>query len=209
MPQVKKKNKAFTLIELLIAILIFSIIASVLYSTFYTGTSVWKRSKDATRLSMTINSVLDDLAEELRNTVMYTAKEGDMEFKGEEDKLYFCFLSGTVTEEVHYTEVYRACYYVETARKKARFDLFQKKAALIKGGFDIDEAKPRLLIASLDDFKIEYAFKGPMDEIIWEEEWEKLGEVPKAVRIGIEKDELKLTKYISIPTGKLIGSEIE
>ena len=207
----KKNKKAFTMIELLVAILIFSIIASVVYSVFSTGTSVWRRTKDATQISMTINSVLEDLAKELRAAVKYTGKDKDTnpEFTGEKDKIYFCSLSDTVTDEGQYKEIYRISYYADSGNEAETLDLFKRKASLIKGGFEIDDTEERVLVTSLDDFKIEYAYRDSMGEIAWSQEWKNPDEIPQALRIGIHKSEIELTKYISIPTGKLTELETE
>jgi len=206
-----KKNKkaltGFTMIELLVAVLIFSIIASVVYSVFSTGTSVWRRTKDATQISMVINSVLEDLAKELRAAIKYTGKDTSLEFTGEKDKIYFCSLSDTVTDEGQYKEIYRISYYADSGQEAETLDLFKRKAPLIKGGFEIDDTEERVLVASLDDFKIEYAYRDSMGEIAWSQEWKNSDEIPQALRVGIHKSEVELTKYISIPTGKLTELE--
>jgi len=197
----------FTMIELLIAVLIFSIIASVVYSVFSTGTSVWRRTKDATQISMTINSVLEDLAKELRAAVKYAGKDASLEFTGEKDKIYFCSLSDTVTDEGQYKEIYRISYYADSGEETETLDLFKRKASLIKGGFEIDDTEERVLVTSLDDFKIEYAYRDSMGEVAWSEEWKNPDEIARALRIEIHKSEIALTKYISIPTGKLTELE--
>ncbi|MBL7131939.1 MAG: prepilin-type N-terminal cleavage/methylation domain-containing protein, partial [Candidatus Omnitrophica bacterium] len=46
----KDTLKALTLIEILIALTIFSIIAVSLYSTFSSGILAWKKSEDVNRL---------------------------------------------------------------------------------------------------------------------------------------------------------------
>jgi len=203
----KKYNTGFTLIELLVAILIFSVVASVIYSTFSTGTSVWKRTKDATRLSMAMNSALQDLAGELRGAVKYRG----LEFEGGENKIYFTCLSETLSEEVQYAEVYRVSYYTEKAEEENKYNLFKKKAQIDKGGFNIDEdVKAKLVLDTLDEFKIEYAAKDEMDEIMWTEEWDgEKEEIPAALRIEIQKEDVKLTKYISVPAGKFVSLEAQ
>lgn len=200
----KRYKEGFTLIELLIAILMFSIIASVIYSTFSTGTSVWKRTKDATRVSNNINSVLEELAGNLRNSVKYKG----LEFTGEEDTLYFCYLADTMEEEERYTEIYRASYYA--IRENGKYNLFRRTAPLAKGGFDIDDIDEKKLIDGLDEFKIEYALKETMGDIIWEVDWDKeKKETPAALRMKIHKGDITFTKYIQIPTGRLVDSETD
>lgn len=211
-----KRGAGFTLIELLVAILIFSTIVSVVYSTFSTGISVWKRTKISTRASMTINSVLEDLARDLRGAVAYDDPDNGLQFIGEKDRLYFCYLSETVSGDSRYKEIYRACYVAEpSAEEVGKFDLFKRGAPLMSGGFNIDEIPERQLISALDDFKIEYAYRDPEEEkITWEEEWGKedtdeVTGLPRAIRIGISKGDMILTKYIWVPTGELVDLEEE
>lgn len=198
----KKHNakSGFTLIELLIAILIFSIIVTVIYSTFSTGTAAWKKTKTATDASMNMNSILEDLGRALRNSVLYKG----LDTIGEADKFYFCSLADTISEDKEYAEVYRLGYYVEaSAEDSSKFDLFYKNLPLSGGGFDIDEAKGRKLIGLLDEFKIEYAYKGGEEgRLSWRESWQDSNSMPPIIRIGVKKGNIKFTKYIWVPAGR-------
>ncbi|PIU41215.1 MAG: hypothetical protein COS99_06685 [Candidatus Omnitrophica bacterium CG07_land_8_20_14_0_80_42_15] len=197
----KHNLKGFTLIELLVAILIFSIIASVIYSTFSTGLSVWKRTRSVAQVSTNMNSILEHLNKDLRCVVPYKG----LNFTGEKNKLYFCYLSNTVTKDIAYREIYRVCYYLDPSNKEAgKFDLFKKESSVAKGGFNIDEKEGRELITALDNFKIEYVYKSAEGDIAWSETWDNPDNMPKAVRITLSVGGMNLVKYISIPAGKLI-----
>ena len=154
---------------------------------------------------MAMNSALQDLAGELRGAVKYRG----LEFEGGADKMHFTCLSETLSEEVQYTEVYRVSYYTEKAEEKNKCNLFKRKAPVDKGGFNIDEdVKAKLVLDTLDEFKIEYAAKDEMDEIMWTEEWDKeKEEIPAALRIEIQKEDVKLTKYIPVPAGRFVSLE--
>ncbi len=196
----------FTLIELLVAVLIFSIMVTIIYSSFSTGTSVWQRTKNATQVSMKMNSVLDDMARDLRGAVKYKG----LDFTGEKDKLYFSYLSETITDEIAYREIYRACYSVApSTEKKGKLDLMRKRASLKGGGFDIDNIEGQRLVDSLDDFKIEYAERDAEGGITWQDKWQDTENIPGGMRVTIGKENIKLTRYISLPCGELAAAAAE
>ena len=187
--------------------LIFTVIAAALYSTFSTGTSVWKRTKGASHGFMKVSSALDGLAKDLHNSVKYEV-EG-MKFNGTGSNLEFCYLANTAGEEQSVIEVYRTYYYTALGDvldgSGGKYALFKKTAPLNRGGFAIDEETGRQLVGALEGFNLEYALKDASGEIIWESEWkEDKEDLPKAVKVAITTGGVKYTKYIDIPIGKLI-----
>jgi prepilin-type N-terminal cleavage/methylation domain-containing protein len=212
----KKRNGGFTLIELLVAVMIFSIIASVVYSTFSMGTSVWKRTKRATAASMAMHAVLEDLGRDLRSAVAYDHEEDALAFIGENDKLYFCCLSGTVTDTRYYSELYRSYYGTEASRQSGRVDLIRKKVPLRQGGFLIDELEGQAVIQGLDELTIEYGYRdAEEEEIVWQDAWEpeeetdKATPLPQTLRIRLKQGDVIVTKYMWIPIGQLLEAGME
>ena len=210
-----KDRKAFTLIEVLIAISIFSIIASVIYSTFSMGTSVWKRTIRATTTSKAMHALLQDWDRDLRSAVVYDDEEGAVGFIGESDKLYFCCLSGTVTDTRYYAELYRNYYGTEVS-KSGKIDLIRKKVPLRQGGFLIDERDGQTVIQGLDEFSIEYGYRdAEEDQIVWQDVWESEEEtdevipLPQVLRIKLEQGDTMVTKYMWIPIGQFLEAGME
>ena len=125
-------------------------------------------------------------------------------------------MEDTISEDSRYTEVHRTCYLAKASSKEAgKLDLIKREASFAQGGFNIDETREQELIRGLDDFKIEYAYRDTEEEeIAWEEAWgdeetDEVSKIPKAVKIGISKGDIILTKYIWIPTGEIVDLEIE
>jgi len=205
----KKLKHGFTLIELLVAILIFSIIITAIYSTFSTGTAVWRRVGTTNQAYLSMSAILEDLAKELRNMINYK----ELELAGESDKVYFSYISNTITEDIEYRQLYRASYFIRPSEKDAqKFDLVKKASPLTEGGFDIDEVPEQTLVGLLDNFKIEYAYKdseGEEEEITWKDTWQETDVAPRAMRISLVKGDLNLVKYVSIATGELTSQEQE
>lgn len=98
----KKKNKnqftvyGLTLIELLLAITIFSIVASVIYSSLRLGIVSWRRTEANLSRYQKIRYAINSLSEDLANAFMHK----DIPFKGEEKSIEFAgFIKDTDIEE--------------------------------------------------------------------------------------------------------------
>ena len=84
--------KGFTLIEVLMALLIFSIIALTLYSTFSTAILAWRRAKDVNRVYREAKLSLDLISTSLKNAEFFDFSRNypDLKlFNGEVDKISF------------------------------------------------------------------------------------------------------------------------
>lgn len=92
MRKIFKKNSAFTLIEILLGFLIFSIILVVLYSTFFSGMKIEERSvRDAAAYHQAKMS-LDMMGRELEEAVMFNFENFSLErkaFEGSQNKISF------------------------------------------------------------------------------------------------------------------------
>ncbi|MBM3251331.1 MAG: prepilin-type N-terminal cleavage/methylation domain-containing protein, partial [Candidatus Omnitrophica bacterium] len=101
----KKSLKGFTLIEILIVLTIFSVVALSLYSTFFSGTSVWRRSEDLNRIYQEARWSLDTIANELRNAVIldYSNIYPDfVVFEGGSDKISFLGITDDGIKKISY-----------------------------------------------------------------------------------------------------------
>ena len=66
----KTKNvRGFTLMELLVALSIFSVVVLAIYSTFSVGMTARERGEKASDLYQEARMILDRMATEIRNTV--------------------------------------------------------------------------------------------------------------------------------------------
>jgi len=203
-------KKAFTLIELLIAVSIFAVVAVALYSTFYAGVSIWRRSSEGGDIHQQIKYALDDVTRELRNAVYITSDEESIYvFSARYDEISFVSSEGSYTEG-------DAMPLRELVKIKYEFD--DKEGQLIRMragkplGFDIEKAEKEVVLGGIEGFKLNYCHSSgeKFEPYLWEEEWED-GEsrIPRGVRLimtvraGESREPIELTKTIFIPTGIL------
>ena len=74
---VKYRTAGFTIIELLIALSIFAVIAVTLYSTFFAGISVWKRSGDKSGTYQDIRVVFGGMGRRALKKIFFFLEEGE------------------------------------------------------------------------------------------------------------------------------------
>lgn len=214
------KNKAgFTLIELFIAISIFAVVAIALYSTFFAGISVWRRSGEGGNAYHNIRFMFDDMTKDLKNSIyMYSKKSKDKEesiyaFSGTNREIIFITLEDAATED----DIFRR----ELTRVAYRFDEGEGRLIRLRAdktsGFDIEKGKEEVLLKEVEDFKFEYCYETDSDiePYEWKEEWEDdQMMIPRGVKatflIKAEKikEPLKITKIIFVPKGILGKEEI-
>src|SRR3972149_5589222 len=97
----KTSHASFTFIELLIALSIFAVVAVTLYSTFFAGISVWKRSGDSSGIYQDIRIVFDDMARDLKNMIYFTKeKESAYAFTGMPQQIAFMTLAEYASEKM-------------------------------------------------------------------------------------------------------------
>lgn len=209
------KDKAgFTFIELFIAISIFTVVAIALYSTFFAGISVWRRSGEDRDVYQNIRFVFDDMTKDFRNIVYCSEDEESMfAFSGMTDEVVFITSEGTFSEE----DVFRK----ELAKVAYRLDRDAGELIRIRAGkslgFNIEKAEKESLLKGIEDLKFEYCYDSDDedDPYLWKEEWEdKEMRIPRGVMVTFhikveeEKEALKFTKTIFVPTGILGEGEI-
>ncbi len=98
-------NSGFTLVELLIALTIFSVISLGLYSTFSSGISVWRRSEDANRIYQEARLALEQMAREIKSVVAYDFSDKYPEikaFEGDENKFSFLIAANSGLKRVSF-----------------------------------------------------------------------------------------------------------
>ena len=71
----RKIRAGFTLLELLVAVTIFSIVAVALYSSFYAGIRILRRTQEAIKLHQNLRLVTEELSLDLRNSLLAPLKE--------------------------------------------------------------------------------------------------------------------------------------
>ena len=206
---------AFTVIELLIALSIFSVIAITLYSTFFAGISTWKRSGDNTGIYQNIRVTFDDIARDLKNMIYFTKDdESAYIFSGTSEQVIFMTLEEGISEK---TEPQRELVRIAYSFDNAKGDIVREIAG-ISLGFDTRKAEKEILLKNVEDFKVEYCyFSGDEDDpYLWQEEWsDEEVKTPRGVKITASlkggkgsKETSKITRIVFISTGVLGEKEL-
>ena len=211
MNSVIKNKTGFTLIELLIAISIFAVVAIALYSTFFAGIAVWRRSSEGGNIYQDIRLIFADMTKDLRNIIyMYNEKkeESMYTFSGVSEEVVFVTLEASPFEEdISRKELVKVVY---------RFDKDVSALIRIRAdksiGFDIEKAEKEVLLKGIEEFKFEYCYDSDdeFDPYLWKEEWEGKEfdfKPPQGIRVTFlvkaerKRKPLKFSKTIFVPIG--------
>ncbi|MBL7071963.1 MAG: type II secretion system protein [Candidatus Omnitrophica bacterium] len=209
------KKNAFTLIELMIAMSIFAVVAIALYSAFFAGISIWRRSTEGGNIHQQIKFAMDDIARDFRNTVhMTTDEESAFVFSGNSAEVSFITLEGAYLEEANIS--LRQLVKVKYEYDSAAGELIRMKAGKAEG-FNIETAEKEVLFAGVDDCGFYYCYDSEeeFEPYSWEDEWDdEESRIPRGVRFvinvkaGKNNEKLSLTKTMFIPAGILGEKEI-
>lgn len=188
MNKAKKLLTAFTFIEILIGLTIFSIIALSLYSNFLSGTSVWKRSEEINRLYQEARWSLDTIAKELHNAIALDYKNSYPDFavfKGNSDSLAFLIANDDGIKRIN--------YFLEKVDESQNlfFALKRKETPLIDSlqtpeGESLTETFSSLV--SEGGLKFSYSYsstEGENEQIEWKGNWQDDKNLPKGLRIEL------------------------
>ncbi|OGW92773.1 MAG: hypothetical protein A3K16_06010 [Omnitrophica bacterium RIFCSPLOWO2_01_FULL_45_24] len=201
------KKRGFTFIELIVAVMIFSIIAVSVYSVFRAGVRLWHRTNPLIQANQSTRFFFNTISSDLKNSVSYRQK--GVNFEGEKQKLSFMTLIDASGEGVlPHTELARVTYHFDKTRKTV------KRAVATKAeGFSEDYAKSADLLNDIDDknFGFEYCYKitsSPTEyDYEWKDAWEDedrdKGKIPRGVKVKAGE----YSKTIFVPTGRLGGED--
>lgn len=195
-----KRDVAFTLLELLIALSLFAVVMIVVGSVFGTGLLVWKRGEGESGFYQELRVLFDRLAVELRNTLPY---EGTP-FEGKKDRMSFVQVrSSRASPSPEWVQVtYEVKKGAEGILWVRRMSPFSKK----------EEEEEQIVLSAVTDVQFSYpSFTEGEEGWTWAEEWrppdQNKGSPPfiraSLLLAGGEKWE----KLFMIPTG--IGTEEE
>ncbi len=196
------KNKALTVVELLISLAIFAIIAVAIYSTFSTGIIGWRKGEDAISLFQEIRLTLDRINQEMRNQAAYDG----VKLAGKADELYFITLIPFPEEgKGEYKRLAKLRYFSEEGENGLMLFRERQWVPCMEGVTDgIDTAK---LISCLKSFDFQYGEKTGEEEadLTWHTDWEDKEKNPQAVKINLmigKETPKSLSRVIYLPYGE-------
>jgi prepilin-type N-terminal cleavage/methylation domain-containing protein len=211
---IKKFPNGFTLIEILIAITIFSVVALSLYSTFFSAIAVWRRSEALNRVYQEARWSLEVIANELHNAIVldYTDRYPDFTaFEGSSDKISFLSLSDSGIKQISYLLENENSEYSLKRQETAFTDALQNysKEQLI-------ETFTNLACEGGLKFSYAYSAVDSEDDVVWQDNWQDDQNLPKGIKIELalrnpSSPDAKITfnKTIFIPCGIIFDSGTE
>lgn len=209
-------SRGFTLIEMILGLLIFSIIAVSLYSTFSMAISVWKKSEDVNRIYREAKWSLEKIASSLKNADFFdfTKNYPDIKlFSGQSDKVSFYITSDTGLKKIGYS--------LEKLDKRNLFSLEEKTQDFVGclSGQELGLKKASLTsLVKEEGLKFSYAYRTIDSEatetLLWKDSFAGQVYLPRLVKIALTlvnpkdlKQEKTFTKIVFIPTGGLLKAE--
>jgi len=214
------KNDAgsgFALLELLLAMTIFSVVVTSLYSSFYGGVSVLRRSRKAMETHQNIRLFTEELSLDLRNALLTPVEAGTgyvprgYKQSGEEEPpVYyftgegrsFTFVSLKDRDLCRMTYSFENSEFVRTVKPQSR-------------SFSEDPLFPKASLKDVETLEIQYSHAGEGEDAdpVWMNFWDQEEAIPLGVKINMkikgQSSLRKLTKTILIPVGKLSSEKEE
>jgi len=206
------KFNGFTLVELLLALSIFSVIALSLYGTFATGISLTKRSEKTDEVYRQVRWTLEKISAELENMVNYdfsNSYPARLAFTGERDKITFIVPSDKGLKVVRYYlqslefgSVHKTIIGKHYSRNEDMVFLNEKEAAIealvreeVDFVEDISSERPENREVSVmnssikkDGLKFSFAYQeegvGAEIKIVWKDRWDQKG-VPSGIQVEL------------------------
>ncbi len=196
-----KSYRGFTLLELLIAITIFSIVAIAIYSSFNVGIHAWRKAENSYKVRQEARHALNTIGRELRCAINFAP----IAFEGTSNSVSFC---RTGTFKITYAIVKEEKEEKQKGKEVETYSLYrilQTYQESVKG----EKGTESLLASGVLDFKLQYAYLD-LDKVVWKDEWKKEElNIPLGVKASLfypSQGEGQVAEYseaIFIPTGIL------
>ncbi|MBI3276730.1 MAG: prepilin-type N-terminal cleavage/methylation domain-containing protein [Chlamydiae bacterium] len=194
-------RKGLTLIELLLAVSLFSVVGVVLYSILAQGVHLWKRSQMEQDRFSEERLILDKMTQDIRNAFIHQW----VQFMGKADEIYFCGLRRLIEEsppstslrmvKVHYSFLKEN----EGSQKKG---LYLSEYPIEKSFLE-DPPPGKLLTTVFKTLSFEYGYWDTHEEkIITKSQWNNPKVVPRVMIIHALSSQ-PLVRTVVLPGGEL------
>ncbi len=200
-----RNDRAFTFIELLIALTIFSVIAASIYYTFNAGIKVWGRGDSIITANQKLRTCFGVISIDMRNAVSYSGIEPEWSA----DEMSFATIINTSNKGRMAKRLANVTYRFDGTKGELSRTCFVFKE---RSEGSLDEEK--MLLDNLKDLTFEYCYEPPVSdgEYIWKNEWSVENKIPRGVKIKLtlkgeeENPPETFLETIFIPMGE-IGKE--
>ena len=167
----RRMNKGLTLIEMLVAVTIFSVLSVSMYLLLNTGISVRKKIESSGAQILNINLKLDKLSQEIRNIVFFS--ENDSRFRGNELNIEFYTL--LFDYNTHSSKISKISYFFNQGVLSKKTEVPFKKHNFKEYGF----------IDGLEKINFSYFTGNGNDEDAFQNKWENIKKLPKGIKINL------------------------
>ncbi|MCX5698127.1 MAG: prepilin-type N-terminal cleavage/methylation domain-containing protein [Candidatus Omnitrophica bacterium] len=186
---VKLSRKAFTLVELLIAVGIFSVVSIAIYSTFSSGAAVLRRIKNTDLTQQRILLKTERLSRELRQQPACRKQL----FQGDKTKISFC---ANLDNFPH-----RLTYYFDSSALALK-RVADKLDAIIDEGGNLDpelHSPAVIFLPKVKEASFSYLYLDlTKDAYLWTDQWQQ-DYLPLAVKFIILTDQQKYESTVYLP----------
>ncbi|MBN2119665.1 MAG: hypothetical protein JW734_01240 [Candidatus Omnitrophica bacterium] len=191
------RNKAFTLVEIIITASLVTVVGLALYSAVNSGIKIWQRLNKS-HAQEEVSVFFEVLSTDLRNSFVY----GEIYFIGEKERLEFATL---VTTASTYPGLRRGpgqvAYYLDSKAKK-----IIKEKRNLSHIYKEAQGSVQEVLSKVSSLNFEYYYYDSLrKEYFWLDEWEEES-LPLAVRVRLEitgKDKVyKIIRTFNVPLGK-------
>ena len=163
--------KGFTLLELLVAILIFAVIVSAVYGTMYSGIKVWNVGDDKTGFSESSQIALNKMTKDIRNVVRFSG----IKFEGEKNSISMPVIKDGIC---------KVSYYLDSGNIMRDIQTYSESLK--------EQTNERELVPDIQELVFSYCNA----EREWKDSWEE-DSLPYAVRLSIKSKEDKSLEAIT------------
>jgi prepilin-type N-terminal cleavage/methylation domain-containing protein len=202
----KREDKAFTLVELLIASAIFLVVISTVYSAFHSGIFGYRNIEETINIYQAARQILERIDLDLRNAVLYS--EQDAKFAGEKLKVSFLSIVDTFSSENKIVQDYAFVSYSLKENKLLRLCRKNKEALNEKVEKEPDEMSPDIEAISFSYADIDRADGSLKFKDSWalEDAPDEKGRLPVEVKVKItlkNKKNEDFERTIFLPQAKV------
>jgi len=191
-----KTKHAFTFVELLVVVSLFSILSLTVYATFASGMRMWSRIQDTSLIQRKVSLGLEKFSLELRQALDFS-KIG---FTGKSNEISFPFLADSVIQDgpsngvVTVKEILRITYFLEQKTLFRKLDTFKDILE------EKEQAKIKTLLSDIEDLKFSFAYREEgKDQYSWKDTWDKEEGIPVIVKMELKIKDAQITEAITIP----------
>ena len=173
-------KRGFTLLELLIAILIFAVIVSAVYSTLYSGIKVWNEGDAHTRFSESSQMALSRITKDIRNVTEFS----EIKFEGEKNSISMPVIKDVYQDKDLITQIYKVNYYLDSGNIMRDAETYPESL--------MTQTKKRELVSDIQELVFSYCDV----EKEWKDSWEEAN-LPYAVKLSIKSKEVNILEAIT------------